>query len=107
MHGRLAHANMFRLSAAFFLVGVALILVAFTQAASIPRQAHDDFGALVQAHGGGMTHSATYPDTYRQMSANRRLLQNAYLGGSGLVLLAVGCVGLTRAEALRVEGVVS
>lgn len=95
--------NGWRLSAVFFLFGVALLLVAFTQAAAIPRQAHDDFAALVRAHGGGMSHSATYPDTYRQMSANRRMLQNAYLGGSGLVLFTLGCVGLMRSAGSPVE----
>jgi hypothetical protein len=97
--------NGWRLSAVFFLFGVALLLVAFTQAAAIPRHAHEDFAALVRAHGGGMSHSATYPDTYRLMSANRRMLQNVYLGGSGLVLFTVGCVGLMRSAWSPVEEV--
>jgi hypothetical protein len=99
MNGSWVQGPRFRLSAVFFAVGAVLITVAFAQAALIPHRAHDDFSALLQAHGGGMTHTATYPDTYRLMSANRRMLQNIYLGGSGLVLLAVGCAGLTRSFA--------
>jgi hypothetical protein len=101
MSGSWMQTNAFRSSAVFFVAGAVLIAIAFTQAALIPHRAHDDFSALIQAHGGGMTHTATYPDTYRLMSANRRMLQNVYLGASGLVLLAVGCTGLTRSFAPR------
>jgi hypothetical protein len=105
MDGSWMQGSAFRLSAVFFVVGAVLIAVAFTQAALIPHRAHDDFSALIQAHGGGMTHTATYPDTYRVMSANRRMLQNVYLGGSGLVLLAVGCAGLARSFGPRARDV--
>jgi hypothetical protein len=82
-----------------FLIGIVLVVVAYLQAGSIPRLAHDDFGVLVQRVGGSMSHSATYPDTYRAMSAQRRMLQNAYLGGAGLVLMTIGGLALLRAEA--------
>jgi hypothetical protein len=83
------------------LIGAVLLIVAFVQAGNIPRQAHDDFGALIQAHGGSMSHSATYPDTYRQMAAQSRLLQNAYLGLTGVALLTAGAIGVTAVTAGR------
>lgn len=92
-------------SVLMLVVGAVLLIVAFVQAGGIPRQAHGDFGALIQAHGGSMTHSATYPDTYRQMAAQSRLLQNAYLGLTGVALVAVGAIGVTGVGARgRIEG---
>jgi hypothetical protein len=82
-------------------IGVILIVAALVHAIWIPSQAHDDFGALVRSQGGSLSHSETYPDTYRLLSAQRRMLQNAYVGVSGLVLLTVGAVGLTRADTDR------
>jgi len=87
------------------LAGAVLLIVAFVQAGDIPRQAHGDFGALIQAHGGSMSHSATYPDTYRQIAAQSRLLQNAYLGLTGVALVTVGAIGVTAvAVGRRPEG---
>jgi hypothetical protein len=83
---------------ALFAIGLILVVVAYTQAGAIPRLAHTDFGHLVQAAGGSMSHSPTYPDTYRAMSAQARMLQNAYLGGGGLILMVLGGVALLRAE---------
>jgi hypothetical protein len=85
---------------ALFLIGIVLVVVAYVQAAAIPRLAHDDFGVLLQRAGGSMSHSATYPDTYRALSAQRRMLQNAYLGGGGLILLTIGGLALLRTEAV-------
>jgi hypothetical protein len=84
-----------------FLIGLLLVVVAFAQAGAIPRLAHEDFGRLVQAAGGSMSHSPTYPDTYRAMSAQARMLQNAYLGGGGLVLMVLGGLALLRVDAAR------
>jgi hypothetical protein len=81
-------------SAGLLALGALLVVVAFFAAGLIPQQAHRDFDRLVQSMGGGMSHTPNYPDVYRQMSANRRLLQNAYVGGSGLILLAVGASGV-------------
>jgi hypothetical protein len=81
-----------------FLIGLILVVVAYAQAGAIPRLAHDDFGRLVQAAGGSMSHSPTYPDTYRAMSAQVRMLQNAYLGGGGLILMVMGGVALLRVD---------
>ena len=87
------------------LAGAVLLIVACVQAGDIPRQAHDDFGALIQAHGGSMSHSATYPDTYRQIAAQSRLLQNAYLGLTGVALVTVGAIGVTAVTVgRRLEG---
>ena len=76
------------------LVGAALLTVAYLQAGAIPFLAHDDFGALIRAQGGSMSHSAEYPSTFRQTAANVRMLQNAYLGVTGVVLVTVGALGL-------------
>ena len=80
------------------LVGAALLLAAFVLAGGIPLAAHDDFGTLIQAQGGSLSSSATYPDTYRQVAAQSRMLQNAYLGVAGLVLLAAGVFGSLQQE---------
>jgi hypothetical protein len=79
-------------------VGLVLIVAAFFAARSIPREANKDFDKLVRESGGVMTHGAGFPDTYRQMSSNRRLLQNFYIGGAGLLCLAAGLVGMQRKE---------
>jgi hypothetical protein len=83
-----------------FLIGLILVAVAYAQAAAIPLRAHDDFSRLVQRAGGSMSHSGTYPDTYRAMSAQVRMLQNAYLGGGGLILMVMGGVALLRVDAV-------
>jgi hypothetical protein len=83
-----------------FLMGLILVVVAYAQATAIPLRAHDDFSRLVQRAGGSMSHSATYPDTYRAMSARVRMLQNAYLGGGGLILMIMGGVALLRGDAV-------
>jgi hypothetical protein len=81
-------------AAALLAAGALLMLVAYLQASTIPLQAHDDYGVLIRAQGGSLSHSANYPDVYRQLSANRRMLQNVYLGGAGLVLVGAGSYGL-------------
>ncbi len=88
-------------SALLLLVGAALLTVAFVQAAAIPRLAHEDFGQLIASQGGTMSHSPTYPDTFRQIAAHSRMLQNAYLGLTGLALATVGAIGVTGVGARR------
>lgn len=83
------------LSTWFLVIGAALIVVAMLTASTIPRQAHRDFDALVQYYG-GLTHTPNYPEVYRRMSADRRFVQNGYLGVSGLVLLSAGAFGMLR-----------
>jgi hypothetical protein len=85
---------------ALFLIGILLVVVAYVQASSIPLLAHEDFGRLVQRVGGSMSSTTTYPDTYRAMSAQVRVLQNAYLGGGGLILMALGGIALLRVDAV-------
>jgi len=80
---------------AALLVGALMVVSAFVQAGSIPQRAHDDFGALVVRQGGSLSSSPDYPTAYRQMSAASRMLQNAYLGVGGLILVAAGAFGLT------------
>jgi len=50
--------------------------------------------ALIGARGGSMSHSATYPDTYRLIAAQSRMLQNAYLGLTGVASVTVGAIGV-------------
>ncbi len=85
-----------RAAVLLMLVGAVLLIFAFVRAGEIPRAAHDDFGALLRAHG-SMSHSATYPDTYRLMAAQSRMLQNAYLGLTGVALATVGAIGAVAA----------
>jgi len=72
------------------LVGAVLLVTALVRAGAIPLSAHDDFGALTRAQGGSMSRSATDPDTYRLIAAQSRMLQNAYLGLTGVALVTVG-----------------
>ena len=82
-----------RASLVLILVGAVLLVSAFVRVPGIPLAAHDDFGALIRAQGGSMSHSGTYPDTYRTIAAQSRMLQNAYLGFTGLALVTVGAIG--------------
>ena len=43
-----------------------------------------------------MAHSATYPDTFRQFSAQARLVQSLLVGGTGIVLVAIGAAAALR-----------
>jgi hypothetical protein len=82
-------------AAVLMTVGAILLGIAYAQATSIPKDADNDFFELVQAAGGSMTFSAPgFPEAYKQMSANRRLLQNAYIGFGGVALLTAGGFGL-------------
>jgi hypothetical protein len=78
------------------IIGIILIVAALFSAKSIPVEANKDFDRLVRQSGGVMTHGQGFPDTYRQMSANSRMLQNVYVGGAGLICLAVGLAGMQR-----------
>lgn len=96
--------NRVRWAVLLLLVGTVLLVVAFVQAGAIPLKAHDDFGTLLRAQGGSMSHSATYPDTYRQIAAQSRMLQSAYLGLAGVALVTVGAVGVVGAGARERPG---
>ncbi len=90
----------------FMLVGAILLVTAFVRAGTIPPAAHHDFGALIRAHVGSvsMSHSPTYPDTYRLIAAQSRMLQNAYLGLTGVALVTVGAIGVVAPGGGRREG---
>ncbi|MFO8150674.1 MAG: hypothetical protein R6T93_10270 [Trueperaceae bacterium] len=84
------------LAAACAVLGVVLVVVAFMSAGAAPERAHRDFSDLVAAQGGSMTHSPTYPDTFRQFSAQARMVQSLLLGGTGIVLVAIGTAAVLR-----------
>jgi hypothetical protein len=104
MMDRLLRLDRRALSIQLLAAGAILVVIAFFAAALVPAQAHRDFDALVRSMGGGMSHTPNYPDVYRQMSADRRLLQNAYVGGTGLVLVAAGAFGLVRSGRDAITG---
>ena len=81
------------ISSVVLLAGIALVSLAYTHAAGIPVASDNDFDEFVRSKGGLLV-GGVGGDAFRQMSANRRLLQNFYLGGAGLILLAAGCFGL-------------
>lgn len=89
------------LAALLLLAGIIVLITAWVQATDIPPRAHDDFGALIVRQGGSMSHPPEYSSVYRRMSADSRMLRNAYLGGSGLILLAAGSFGLMLAARPR------
>ncbi|MGH7213385.1 MAG: hypothetical protein ACREIT_01190 [Tepidisphaeraceae bacterium] len=76
------------------IAGAALLFQAHQTAAEIPSEADKDFGEFVRAAGGTLSSTPGFPDAFKQMHAERRMLQNSYIGGSGLVLLAAGAFGL-------------
>jgi hypothetical protein len=78
------------------LVGIGLLLITFAywHANSIPQDAVNDSSAWVRATGGST--SPGFSETYMRMSANRRILQNAYIGGSGMALLVIGVGAFSR-----------
>jgi hypothetical protein len=82
------------LSLAFLTIGLVLISNAHVRAREIPDAAVQDFFDLVKKSGGSRADVPGFPEAYRTMHAQRRLLENAYTGGSGLVFLAVGAFGL-------------
>jgi hypothetical protein len=78
------------------IIGIILVIAALFSAKTIPGEANKDFDRLVRQSGGVITHGQGFPDAYKQMSSNSRILQNFYVGGAGLICLAVGLVGLQR-----------
>ena len=89
-----------RAALVLMVVGAVLLITAFVGAGGIPRAAHDDFGALIRSLG-SISHTATYPDTYRLMAAQSRMLQNAYIGLTGVALVTVGAIGAVSAGESR------
>ena len=71
-------------------LGIGLLVLAWVSAAFIPSQANGDFDSFVRGAGGSVSHTVNFPDVYKQMGANRRMLQNFYVGAAGLVCLGVG-----------------
>jgi hypothetical protein len=76
--------------------GVALVAFAYVRAGSVAEAADADFWEYVRSRGGSLTSAPGFPESYRQMAAGGRLLQCGLVGGCGLVLFGVGCLGLTR-----------
>jgi hypothetical protein len=76
--------------------GVALVAFAYVRAGSVAEAADADFGEYVRSRGGSLTSAPGFAASYRQMAANGRLLQCGLVGGCGLVLFGVGCLGLAR-----------
>lgn len=86
------------LAALIVALGAALLAVALIDLAGAPERAHRAFDLLVQARGGSMSHSPTYPDTYRAIAAQAVYLRDALIGGAGVVLLGIGASALLRDE---------
>jgi len=79
-------------------VGVLLLAIAFLTASRIPLEANRDLSALHDQHarGRGWVTSLQYnkDNVYIQAHGHRRLLQNFYMGASGLICLYVGLLSL-------------
>ncbi|MFA5863476.1 MAG: hypothetical protein WC975_02185 [Phycisphaerae bacterium] len=76
--------------------GAVLLAVAWLSAGRIPKEANEDYWRLVRNAGGHLSSTPGFPDAYKQMCTNSRLLQNFYLGGAGLICLAIGLTGIGR-----------
>jgi hypothetical protein len=74
------------------LVGAALLVFAWASAANIPNAADNDYTefAVAASVKGAHTSTANFPDAFKQMSAQRRMLQNFYVGAAALICLAAG-----------------
>ncbi len=73
------------------IAGAALLAVAFYSAEQIPIKAQADFFEYAK---NSPLNSPGFPEAFMQMHAQRRLLQNFYLGATGLILLFVGVQAL-------------
>jgi len=71
-------------------IGIGLLVLAWVLAAFIPSQANEDLASFNQVPGSGLSQSANFPEMYKQMSANCRMLQNFYIGATGLICLGAG-----------------
>ncbi|MBA2750038.1 MAG: hypothetical protein H0U45_15245 [Tatlockia sp.] len=79
-------------------VGILLVAIAFIRAPFIPQQAEQDYQQKMQKEFERAGHSSIEiepgePIFYQQVSANSRMLQNGYLGATGIVMLAAGAFG--------------
>ena len=75
------------------LIGVTLVIFAWASATSIPNAANEEFRNFASGSDDPTTRSASFPELFKQMSAQRRMLQNFYVGTAGLICLAVGLNG--------------
>lgn len=77
--------------------GILLIAISFINASFIPEQAEQDLRERVQQEVKQTGRSAILLEEsifYRQIRAHSRMLQNSYLGATGIVLLAAGAFGM-------------
>jgi hypothetical protein len=81
------------------IVGVILLGIAFLTAGTIPGEMHRDLisnGELLQKNQGINLFTLENEISFMETHAHRRLLQNFYLGASGLICLAVGLGALPK-----------
>ena len=77
--------------------GVLVLAWAFYSAQDIPMKARADFYEYAKSN---PLNSPGFPEAFMQMQTQRRLLQNFYLGATGLILLLAGTRGLYRGAAM-------
>jgi hypothetical protein len=90
-----------RLDSLLVAIGIVLLGAAWWSARSIPDKATQDHIAHVRHVGSEVTRVGTLNITYGyeeygRISANRRMAQNVWLGGAGLICLTIGLVGVGR-----------
>ena len=86
------------------LVGVILVIFAWVSATRIPSAADEDFSSFTSSAGNPSIRTVNFPDVFKQMSAQCRMLQNFYVGTAGLICLAVGLSRWRKKEVKRVTG---
>jgi len=88
-----------RKSIVLLITGIILIMLAFLKASSIPLDANKDFRRLYSK--GSLSWSTKESEyIYVQASEHRRLLQNFYIGASGLICLLIGLLTFPNKNAL-------
>ena len=75
-------------------IGILLIIIAWCSAIRIPEATYKDQKRSDEK--AGYTTPPERAMAYRQMCADRRMLQNFYIGASGLILLAIGTAKMKK-----------
>lgn len=78
--------------------GTILIVLAWLSTMGIPKETHKEVMRLITDTGGNTSAVQQNYAPYSQIVANSRMLQNAYVGVAGLLLLAAGLASGCRKD---------
>lgn len=90
-----------KVSSKLLIIGIALIALAYLNAASIPLKANEDYAVFLGVPDSKSCYTESIsPDPMRfyEAAVRRRLLKNAYLGCAGIVFLAAGAFAVAKSN---------